>query len=146
MPWGKEEAGRICGLMQHQEQVLNQRVMTLVTLNGLGFLALAWAWEGAQELVPILSLVGAAGSAVLAPPIVAADAGIARLLKLWEANRDPSDNTPIVGLPESFIWRIVWLAIPVLFVVIWAKVLLMVADDTIFNDPRQIAPMIKRFE
>ncbi|MEM9186022.1 MAG: hypothetical protein AAGB00_05935 [Planctomycetota bacterium] len=111
--------------------MLNDRVFSLIVLNGLGLVALSLSWKSAPEVVPILSLFGAAGSAVMLAPIAAADAGIANLLRLWKKHAG-DDNLPIVGLPSSFVWRIVWIAIPVLFIVVWAR-LMLAADGEVFG-------------
>ncbi len=115
----------IRSMIAHENQLMNQRTTWLVTVQGLLFAALGFAWDrhGAQPLIFILCLLGTAVSLLSLVGLVAASRAIHRLYAWWQANR-PADyaGPDVVGLPPRTEYLNPWHLLPVLFVLAWVAV------------------------
>ena len=55
MCWDKDEAETLRQMIRHESEVINARLSYLMTLQGLLFAALGFAWASAANLIVLLS-------------------------------------------------------------------------------------------
>jgi hypothetical protein len=89
-PWVVSSTGReiLRAMIEHENQLRNQRLGYLLTLNGLLFAALGFAWSAshAKSLVVVLAVMGIAVAAIAFVSMLLSDLAI-RYLRL----RGPTD-------------------------------------------------------
>jgi len=111
------------GVIRHENELMNHRLLWLMTAEGLLFTALGFALSKdnrviAQQLIPVLSFVGILLAASASIVLDAADAAIIRWSPPSQTDNQDGDvigyrGLPIVGLLAP--WRIY----PPMFIVAW---------------------------
>ncbi len=94
---GDEETVRL--MIRHENEVIAQRMTWLITLHGLLFAALSFAWKDAKPLVSVLCFVGVSVSVFSTMNVIAATRAQYRLSDWWEQNKPPDYKGPdVIGL------------------------------------------------
>lgn len=116
-------------MIQQENELINQRLSWLTTVQGLLFTALGFSWEktGAHRLVNVLIFLGVAISVIVLQAITFATMAMWRLHHWWEQNKPASYKGPdIIGLPPPKIITAkyigAWSFIPLLFIIAWVAV------------------------
>jgi vacuolar-type H+-ATPase subunit I/STV1 len=127
--WSKEDAKVVREMIFKEVEFINHRLTWLVTLQGLLFAALSFAWEEAQELINLLGTIGIVVSMTSCVGLWLARQAIRKLRSEWETNR-PKDyvGPDVVGYfsqNKVVEFCLPWFVLPVLFIVVWALVLVM---------------------
>ena len=110
-------------MIRHEDDLLIGRTNWLMTLQGLLFAALAFAWD--IERLPLVFIIfGALFSALFIPYLTFSERAIIKLLNLWKENSRDYDGPPLMGLEYkdvpawySRIWP--WSWSPVVFIIAW---------------------------
>ncbi|MHC4648916.1 MAG: RipA family octameric membrane protein [Planctomycetota bacterium] len=132
MTWKREDADTVRDMIKHESNVMNHRFTWLVTLHGLLFAALGFAWDdagNAKGLIIVLAMLGITTSLSIMITLYTAHAAMVRLVKAWGDNK-PSDyeGPDIIGyrgaLPLPVAIVLPWVVIPVLLALAWAVVLI----------------------
>jgi hypothetical protein len=130
VPHPLEEAARqmIC----HENEVTNHRVSWLLTLEGLLFAALGFAWDkpDGKPLIWVFCFLGALVALSAWSVLDGSQLAIERLRKWWIDFPYKSEKSPgILGycyepkrFPKLFPWLLPWRAFPILFVTAWLLV------------------------
>lgn len=115
-------------MIYHEDQLRNERLGWFLTLNGLLFAGLSFAWS-ARDAAWLVAVVGAVGVCVAITALAAmwiSDHAISRL-RTWadkyDNGKDPS-LPPIVGLRGDDVpWYVhliaPWTALPWVFLIAW---------------------------
>ena len=115
-------------MVRHENDVMNHRIMWLLTLQGLLFAALGFSWDkqDARYLVYVFCATGAVVALSSLPVLDAADRALRRLRQWWIDNRPDSYNGPdVVGFWREARWNSILLPsriLPVLFILSWCAV------------------------
>lgn len=131
MPWTPDDAKTIREMIFKEGEFMNDRVTWLVTLQGLLYAALGFAWKDGKELIGVLCVVGLVVSFTAVPPLYFAHRAIRRLKHAWETKRDPNyDGPPVIGyLTDNWVeryflsWFSLWFTLPPVFIASWIVVL-----------------------
>jgi hypothetical protein len=110
-----------------RDDLMNRRLGWLIQVQGLLFLALAFAWNAAPwALTMLLSALGIATTLSLRSSLTSRNSEDQQLRKWWD---DQFPAEPNVGpwSPPSGIRRYLWppTALPVIFVFAWVAVLIL---------------------
>ena len=147
MLWKEEDAQVIREMIFKENEMMNSRITWLVTLQGLLFAALGFAWKDGKELIPAVSLLGLSVAFVSAPTLFLSHLAIKQLISVWDKHDKVSDynNLPIIGyydhpskspspstdhstfdkLMLKLSSRIsIWFTLPILFIVAWIYIFL----------------------
>jgi len=126
--WGKEEAVIIREMVKQEGELINHRITWLVTLQGLLFAALGFAWKDGRELIPILSLLGMLTSASTLSVLILAHRAFESLLKDWDSHKSADYDGPnVIGYrSKSKILMLSrpWFSLPFLFILGWIFVII----------------------
>lgn len=115
----------IRSMIARENELLNYRTTWMVTLHGLLFTALGFAWDkpGASALIGIFAVLGSAISLLSLIGFVTVSLAIHRLYEWWEQNKPAGYAGPdVVGLAPRTRWANPWNLLPVLFALAWAGV------------------------
>lgn len=101
--FGYEEAAIVRAMIQHENELRNNRIIWFITIEGLLFAALGFAWKDAQQLIYILCLLGLATALSSSRELKLSSMGINDLKKWWRAwlqQQNPAVYTgpPVIGL------------------------------------------------
>jgi hypothetical protein len=125
--WNANDANTIRDMIYKEVEFINHRVTWLVTLQGLLFAALGFAWKDGKELIPVLCVLGIGVSLTSLIPLWSAQHAIERLYREWNLKKDPAYNGPdVIGYYSRIpgIKLIMpWLLLPLMFSVSWIAVL-----------------------
>ncbi len=124
-----DTAETVRSMIDRENELINHRITWLMTIQGLMFAALGFAWEksDAAALIHMLCLAGIAFSVVHLLALVSATRAIGRLSDWWETNK-PADyfGPGITGRPpaRSRILRylVFWNWVPLIFLTSWAVI------------------------
>ncbi len=119
-------------MIQHENTLVIERTNWMLTLEGLLFTALAFAWDKNSAVVMVLSLVGFVSSISLGVFLESATRAIARLQQWWR-NHTADQNyngPPIIGLSDEEFTSVEMIilphrVLPVLFGLAWLVVALL---------------------
>ena len=127
MAWDKDDAETVRAMVRHENDLINHRVSWLLTIQGFLFAALAFTWEDARVLVPVIAGVGVFVSFSIGIVIRYGSAAIGKLNKDWEGNKPPNyDGPDIMGHVSTANWERPfrpWRFLPVLFAFAWVATL-----------------------
>ncbi|MEL7360305.1 MAG: hypothetical protein AAFN40_27715 [Cyanobacteria bacterium J06560_6] len=137
----KEDAAVIRSLIDAENRMTNDRINWLITIQGLFFAALSFAWDKADAhgLIVVISFLGIAVSLAAWTSLILANQARAELVKWWtqkyEKCEDYEEVPPVIGI-KSFaenqetlfdnIKRALrpWRSLPLLFIAAWISVLI----------------------
>lgn len=125
-PQGYEQTIR--DMIRHENELMNHRITWLMTLEGLLFTALGFAWgkPDTRGLIFILCALGALVPASSWWILEAAQRALKRLQAWWETNKPKDYAGPgVVGdwHPKPITrWIIPWRAFPILFFSAWIAI------------------------
>lgn len=127
--WGKEDARIIRDMVIHESDAINQRVNWLVTLQGLFFTSLAFAWgKDSRAVIYIIGFLGIATSVSIFLALTSDYIATVGWLKEWDEHKPDDYNGPrIMGYPsgKSIINPLMpWFLVPIVFVLAWIAVLI----------------------
>lgn len=122
------DAEVIRSMIEHEGDLLNHRITWMVTLQGLLFTALGFAWdkEDAFGLIWVFGIVGIVISISSGISFRAATRAERRLLDWWNHNKGDYNGPDVVGLhaPNSILSMLYpWRVLPIVFVLAWLGVL-----------------------
>ena len=132
----KEDAAIIRAMMDSENRMLNDRNNWLVTIQGLFFAALGFAWDKADTkgLIAIVSLLGIAVALSAWTSFTLSNAARRELAELWtELKPDDYVGPDVIGkrsFNQETLARKVerslrpWRALPFIFIIAWFFVLL----------------------
>jgi hypothetical protein len=131
MTWTSNDAHTIREMIYKETEYVNYRITWLVTLQGLLFAALGFAWKDGKPLIIVLGLIGIFVSISSAVPMHLAQHAILNLKGAWDKNKpDKYDGPDVIGYYSSrplerhlLSWLSPWHSLPVLFVIGWIAVL-----------------------
>ncbi len=115
-------------MVRHENELMNHRLTWLLTLEGLLFAALGFAWgkddsPSAKGLVYVFCGIGAFVPVLTLFILDAAQKALIRLRDWWEDARPPDYKGPgIIGYwhkPALIAWFVPWRILPATFVVAW---------------------------
>jgi hypothetical protein len=127
--WGSEEAKIIRDMIIHESEAINQRVNWLVTLQGLLFTALAFAWDkNSRAVIYIIGFLGITTSVSILLALISDYLATVRWIEEWENHKAQDYNGPrIMGYPsgKSLVNPLMpWFLVPIAFVLAWVAVLI----------------------
>lgn len=119
----------IRSMIQHENQLINERLTWLLTFQGLLLASLGFCWgrRDSKTLVTVFGLLGIAVSLMSATGLFAATAAMYGLWEWWREHR-PSDyaGPDVIGMPPATVWlryATPWNLFPAVFVAGWAAIL-----------------------
>ena len=108
-------------LIKHENDLIDQRLTWLISLQGLLFAALGFAWnkQDAQNLIAIFCFLGVTTSVSIAFALWGGAAAIERLSKI-----EAQTQNIVIGRQSSRIEKFFypWFTFPVLFAISWLLV------------------------
>jgi len=121
--WSKDDAETVREMIFKEGEFINHRLTWLVTIQGLLFAALGFAWEKAPELISPLGAVGIVVSITSFIGLLAARQAIKTLISEWK-NKKPEDyvGPDVIGYfnPYKVVeFFLPWLILPMLFFMVW---------------------------
>lgn len=126
MPWENSDSETLRQMIRHECEVTNDRLSYLLTLQGLLFASLGFAWGNARSLILLLSVVGILTSVSILYMLRLAQQAIAGLIKTWDLNRSQNyDGPDVIGIrPRQAVHR--WFSpsfiLPMIFIIAWTIV------------------------
>jgi len=126
--WSISDAETVRSMIYKEDEFINHRLTWLVTLQGLLFAALSFAWDNeSQSLIRLLAIVGMVVSITSFVGLWSARQAIRTLILEWNKEKPSGYVGPdVIGyynpckVVEFFL---PWLVLPVLFFVVWIAVL-----------------------
>src|SRR6266498_5268305 len=103
----QHDAQIIRSMIQHENTLVIERTNWMLTLEGLLFTALAFAWDKSSAVVIVLCIVGLVSSISLAVFLESATRAIAKLQYWWRNHAADQNYTgpPIIGLSADEFTR-----------------------------------------
>lgn len=135
-PFGYEEAAIVRAMIQHENELRNNRIVWFITIEGLLFAALGFAWKDAHQLIYILCLLGLATAVSSSRELKLSSLGVNHLKNWWRAwlhqhEHHTYTGPPVIGLDLEGLSASPWglklrpaRMLPWLFVGAWVLVLL----------------------
>lgn len=136
-PFGYEEAAIVRAMIQHENELRNNRIVWFITIEGLLFAALGFAWKDAHLLIYVLCALGIATAVSSSRELRLSSLGITDLKNWWRAwlrQQEPQVyiGPPVIGLDLANMAGREWgfrllrpaRALPWLFIGAWIIVLL----------------------
>jgi vacuolar-type H+-ATPase subunit I/STV1 len=121
--WSKDDAKTVREMIFKENEFINHRLAWLVTLQGLLFAALGFAWEKAHVLINPIATTGIVVSITSFIGLLLAHKAIEKLKKEWKDQKKENGYVgPDVigyGAPNVVKYFLPWFALPLLFVVVW---------------------------
>jgi hypothetical protein len=114
-------------MIRHEDDLRNDRLGYVLTINGFLFTGLGFAW-GAAEAKRLVVLFGLFGMAIAAVSMQAMATSSEAISRLKERGEDlPDDGLPLVGLSSGQIkgpwrkleWLAPWAAVPWALFIVW---------------------------
>jgi hypothetical protein len=126
--WSIEDAKTVREMIRHEGELVNHRLSWMVTLQGLLFAALGFAWKDGRELIYILCSLGIAISLSTLLSLKLGQTAVHTLRNEWDSHK-PSDyhGPDVIGVRTSSKYvRYLrpWYFVPVLFVFGWIAVVI----------------------
>lgn len=130
-PTNAENANIIRAMIQHEDQVANDRITWLTSIQGLLFAALGFAWDkqDTKILIVVLSFTGIMVAVSAWFSLIISNEARRDLVKWWDCHKPSNYTDPDVIGTRSFhptLTRLLrpWRALPFLFIVSWIFVFL----------------------
>ena len=98
-PFGYEEAAIVRAMIQHENELRNNRIIWFITIEGLLFASLGFAWKDAQQLIYILCLLGLATAISSSRELKLSSMGITHLKNWWHTWLQQHEPEVYVGPP-----------------------------------------------
>jgi hypothetical protein len=92
-----DDADIVRQMIVHENELTNQRVQWLLTVQGLLFTALAFAWKDAKPLICPLCIVGVAVSVATILNVYFATRAVERLVVGFDKRNPEYKGPPIIG-------------------------------------------------
>lgn len=108
-------------------EYINHRITWLVTLQGLLFTALGFAWGGGKNLIAVLAAVGILSSLSIGLVLVVGTMAAHSLVRDWGKLHPDYEGPPVVGrgyTHPALRWLLPWFLLPVLFALAWVGVVI----------------------
>ncbi|AFY46734.1 hypothetical protein Nos7524_0831 [Nostoc sp. PCC 7524] len=122
-----ENAKSIRSMIEHENNLQNYRLTWLMTIQGLLFTGLGFAWDkkDAMGLVTIFCLVGILVAISTWSALKLSDSALENLVKWWENNKSEQyTGSPIIGLYNRKLTVLrPWVALPWIFIGAWLVIL-----------------------
>ncbi len=120
----------IRSMIEGENELINQRINWLMTIQGLLFASLGFVWDKptAVQLIKVLGLLGVSISIIMLVSLIGATRSQSRLWDWWESNKPKDYDGPDVGgLPpdKNYMLRYIgaiWNWIPIMFIAAWSIV------------------------
>ncbi|MCQ8106401.1 hypothetical protein NP590_20020 [Methylomonas sp. SURF-2] len=93
-----DDANVIREMIKHENQLVDQRINWMSTIQGLLFAALAFSWDKANCLIPLLCGLGGVIAVITIINLGLATAATQLLLNWYKANHPSYSGPPIIGL------------------------------------------------
>ena len=129
--WDEKDAAIIRDMIFKEDEFVNHRLTWLVTVQGLLFAALGFAWGKGTALTGLLGAIGIVVSITSFVCLLVSQQAIHGLVKKWDLRKkDDYVGPDIIGFRSSAIVGLLlpWIILPLLFVVAWIFVLAMPAE------------------
>lgn len=127
MPWTRADAAAIREMIERKANATNHHLTWVVTLQGLLFAALSFAWRDGKDLIPILGGLGVLSSLSSLIVLRVAHLATGRLLAEWEWHRPNDYEGPaVIGYFVSnrlLALALPWFLLPLIFSLAWTAVL-----------------------
>ena len=127
MAWRCSDSKIIREMILKEAELFNHRMTWLVTLQGLLFTALGFAWGNGRDLVYVFASLGVAVAGSIRFLLLLGRGAAEDLERKWELNKpEDYEGPPIVGRGHMAHWTsflLPWSLIPLLFIVAWVSVL-----------------------
>ena len=125
--WRPEAAETVRQMIYHEGELINQRIGWLVTLQGLLFAALGFAWKDAKELVYVISVLGILISVSTLAALILGGRASKTILNEWRAHKPVDYNGPdVIGYRSQarFLGLLrPWYFLPIIFTAAWLSVM-----------------------
>lgn len=120
-------------MVKHENELTNQRMTWLLTLQGLLFAALSFAWEKSLALVIVLAVVGSVTAFSTSIVLASAQKAHERLRQWWAAHKPADYDGPGIhgywkegGRVHWFL--LPWHCLPWLLMAAWVSVAILNAS------------------
>jgi hypothetical protein len=125
-------AADIRRMIQHENELVNNRITWMATSNGLLFTALGFSWGKSTVLAYALAVLGIAVCASAFASLSIAAEAVKHLNQLWlEKLIVEADVPPVIGQETSSRWLrllLPWNSLPVMFAVGWVGICVITAS------------------
>jgi hypothetical protein len=125
--WRPEAAEIVRQMIYHEGELINHRIGWLVTLQGLLFASLGFAWKDAKELVYVISALGILISISAFSALILWYRASKSILNEWRDHKPVDYNGPdVIGYrSQSKFWGFLrpWYFLPIIFAVAWLSVI-----------------------
>jgi hypothetical protein len=116
-------------MIEHENHLVNYRLTWLITLQGLLFAALGFAWDkpNAWQIIVVFCTMGIFTAASCLVSLRYTQRAICRLEKWWCKNKPETyDGPEIIGFPLRgvVLYTLPWLVVPTIFILGWAVIFL----------------------
>ena len=118
-------------MIQFENQLINNRITWMATLQGLLFASLGFAWgkNNTESLITVFCILGIAISLVSLTGLIGSTTALEQLREWWIKNKPEDYQGPdVIGLSPLFESKILcyitpWNAFPLLFTFCWVALL-----------------------
>jgi hypothetical protein len=123
-----EDHGKtIRAMIEHENHLVNYRLTWLITLQGLLFAALGFAWDkrDAWQIIMVFCVMGIFSAVSCLVSLSYTQRAIYRLEKWWETHKpERHDGPEVIGFPLSQVALLTlpWLILLVLFIGGWTAI------------------------
>jgi dolichyl-phosphate-mannose--protein O-mannosyl transferase len=128
--WSQSEAKTVREMIFKEDEFISHRLSWLVTVQGLLFAALGFAWEKAHVLINPIATTGIVVSITSFVGLLLAHKAIKKLKEKWEdqKKRNGYVGPDVIGFsaPSLVNYFLPWFVLPTLFVVVWIWLLILV--------------------
>jgi len=119
-------------MIRHEDDLMNQRLMWLLTLEGLLFATLGFVWgkPAAASVVFTVSTVGIVAAASTTVALHFAQVAVLHLRLWWDQRKPTTDGPPVIGYHEEWTflgYAAPWRLIPLLLMIGWLAMTLLAA-------------------
>ena len=123
-----EHAKTVRTMIEHENHLVNYRLTWLITLQGLLFAALGFAWDkrDAWQIIVVFCTMGIVSALSCLLSLSLTQLAIRRQEEWWSHHQPQGyDGPEVIGLPVSrpMLFALPWLILPVLFMGGWAAIL-----------------------
>lgn len=117
----EDHSKTIRAMIEHENHLVNYRLTWLITLQGLLFAALGFAWDkrDAWQIIVVFCVMGIFSAVSCLVSLSYTQHAIYRLEKWWEKYKpERYDGPEMIGFPLSraALLTLPWLILPVLFI------------------------------
>jgi hypothetical protein len=126
--WEPGAADTVREMIKNESELINHRISWMVTLQGLLFAALGFAWKDGRQLIYVIAILGIAISISTFSSLMLSAMASRSLLNDWNENKPTDYNGPdVIGYRSkakylSFLRP--WFFLPFLFALAWISVII----------------------